>query len=416
LIVSDNDDCAARSTSPSANDEMTVPVSADAAAWSALKECLPEARPCALTGGLDREEVHGLLTRIEADVKRDVRTALALDIEGSADSAARLVAGGRSYRAGHFVTCSIGDLESRVRGQSHAATTRAAGRLSFSVLLGEHALTDIGTLQAAAGPGTLFQVASQFNCLEAPGPSIVPVASYVYDNTQGPRASVSAFPGTFLRHYAAPRFDGTRFTQDDATQLSLLADVVPPEVAMVRGGYLTARMVSDAASLERALATGFEKIRVGVHDDVQVVLGGNWGGQVDPDAPTIAQVFTSTMALGAYSGGDQAGEAFTRSCVWLLRAAYLGTLLAGLALRKRCVILTLVGGGAFRNGIRTIWDAIVWSIDRVAAYAPADLDVVLNARNLDASVSREEIAAVAQARRGTVVRLPSVGLPSAGLR
>jgi predicted Rdx family selenoprotein len=384
---------------------MTASVAWDPAAWTALKKCLPGARQPALGGALDREEVHGLLTRIEADVRRDVRGAFAWDDEGSAGMAARLVAGGRSYRAGRFVTRSIRDLESRVRRQT-TVTATAAGRLSFSVLLGEHALTDIGTLQAAAGPGTLFQVASQFNCLEAPGPSIVPVAGYVHDNTQGPRASVSAFPGTFLRHYAAPASDGTRFTQDDTTQLSLLADAVPPEVATVRGGYLMARMVGDAAALERALETGFEKIRVGVHDDVEVVLGNNWGGPVDPDAPTIAQVFTSTMALGFYDGGGKAGEAFTRSCEWLLRAAYLGTLLAALDLRKRSVILTLVGGGVFGNAIRTIWNAIIWSVDRIATFAPADLDVVLNARNLDTSLSREEIAAAAQARRGTVVQLP----------
>ena len=272
------------------------------------------------------------------------------------------MAGGRSYRAGRFVTRGIGDLESHVRRQNNPATT-SAGKLSLSVLLGQHALTDIGTLQAIAGPGTLFQVASQFNCLEAPGPSIVPVANYVYDNTQGPRASVSAFPGTFLRHYAAPAADGTRFTQDDRTQLSLLADAVPPHVATVQGGYLTARMVSDHAALERALETGFEKIRVGVHDDVEVVLGSNWGGSVAPDAPTIAQVFTSTMALGMYDGSEKASEAFTRSCEWLLRAAYLGTLLAALALRKRTVILTLIGGGVFGNDIHTIWNAIIWSVD-----------------------------------------------------
>ena len=34
--------------------------------------------------------------------------------------------------------------------------------------------TDIGSLQATAGPGMLFQVASQFNCLEAPGPFVTP--------------------------------------------------------------------------------------------------------------------------------------------------------------------------------------------------------------------------------------------------
>lgn len=392
----------------------------DPTAWDALKECLPEARPPVVTRALTRADVHGLLARIETDVRRDVRGAFTWDDERNAGDAsgagARLVAGGRSYRAGRFATRSIGDLESRVsRGITEAITTthgaparrleRAAGKVSFSILLGEHTLTDIGMLQAIAGPGTLFQVASQFNCLEAPGPSVVPVASYVHDNTQGPRASVSAFPGTFLRHYAAPAPNGDRFTQGGATQLSLLADAVPPHVATVHGGYLTAAMVSDAATLARALETGFANIRVGVHDDVEVVLGGNWGSPVATDTPPIAQVFTSTMALGLYGGGDNGGDAIARACEWLLRAAYLGTLLAALDLRKRTVILTLIGGGVFGNAIQTIWNAITWSVDRVAAYAPADLDIILNARNMGTSVSLEEIAAFARTRRGRVIQM-----------
>ena len=59
----------------------------------------------------------------------------------------------------------------------------------------------------------LFQVASQFNCLEAPGSFVVPVADYLHDPTQGPRASVSAFPATLVRHYAAPQPGGQRFVQ-----------------------------------------------------------------------------------------------------------------------------------------------------------------------------------------------------------
>src|SRR5207237_739638 len=43
-----------------------------------------------------------------------------------------------------------------------------------------------------------------FNCLEAPGSFVTPVAEYFHDPTQGPRASISAFPATLVRHYAAP--------------------------------------------------------------------------------------------------------------------------------------------------------------------------------------------------------------------
>jgi hypothetical protein len=362
-------------------------------AWDALSERLPGLRRLPLTGGLSRHEVGALLARIEATVRRDVAGAFAWD----ADGVGRFIVSGRSYRAGRFTTPSIGELEARVRRRT------TTGDLTFSVVVGDHALTDIGALQAMAGPGTLFQVASQFNCLEAPGPTIVPIADYVSDNTQGPRASVSAFPGTFLRHYAAPAPDGTRFTQSSATQIELLADAIDPDVAQIVGGYLMRRGVIDPAALERALDIGFEKIRVGVHDDVEVVLGGNWGGPVDANGPTIGQVFTSTMALGAYGGGP--GNDLSGCCASLLRAAYLGTLLAALDLGKRAVVLTLIGGGAFGNAPRWIWDAIVWAVDRAARCACAPLSVIVNARGAAASVS-PDVVDVVRRRNGAVLLLP----------
>jgi hypothetical protein len=349
-------------------------------AWEALRKCLPGLRKPASAETRSRAEVGAWLTRVEADVNRNVGAAFTLDDRGVAS----LKAGGRSYRAGRFATPTIGELEARIRQRGKA------GALSFSVVTGEHPLTDIGALQATAGANTLFQVASQFNCLEAPGPTKVPIAGYVHDNTQGPRASVSAFPGTFLRHYAAPVAD-------------LLADAIEPEFAEVLNGYLTTRGVTDAVAFERALETNFEKIRIGVHDDIEVVFGGNWGGPVDADALTIAQTFTSTMALGGYS--DHTGTDFNGACTSLLRAAYLGTLLAAFDLHKQAVVLTLIGGGAFANPPRLIWEALLWALDRAHDLAPADLVVVLNARRMSADIPHEDIRTAVQARNGRLVRL-----------
>jgi hypothetical protein len=187
----------------------------------------------------------------------------------------------------------------------------------------------VGGLQATAPPGSLFQAASQFNCLESPGPYVTPVVQYFRDYTQGPRASISAFPGTLLRHYAAPGTHGKRFVQTEKKQLNLLADVLAPEVAQVQSGYLMAHNVRDPAALLAALTDRFESIRVGVHEGVQVVLGYDFEGAVDDsENRRIAQVFTSTVAGGGYGGAGMSGAAFEGGCRQLLRAAYLGTLLA----------------------------------------------------------------------------------------
>ena len=245
----------------------------------------------ASAGAGDRRQV-GM---IEAKVRTHPETSFRFDAVG----ASTLRTAEASFPAGRFETPSIGDLRKRALA---ARTTGAGGRVRLWVLDGASPATDIGSLQATAGPSTLFQVASQFNCLESPGPHITPVATYFHDPTQGPRASISAFPGTLLRHYAAPDGNGKRFVQtSDGPQLNLLEAICSPGVAQVRSGYLTSSSIANRSALAGALESRFEDIRVGVHEDVPVVLGYNWDGAVAGDR-RIGQVFTSTFAAGGYSG------------------------------------------------------------------------------------------------------------------
>jgi len=124
------------------------------------------------------------------------------------------------------------------RRAERAATSSARARLW--VLDGTHPLTDIGSLQAWAPAGSLFQVASQFNCLESPGPYLMEVADYFLDPTQGPRASISAFPGTLLRQYCVPDGLGGHFVQgSEGRQINVLSHSVRDGAAAVQSGYLS---------------------------------------------------------------------------------------------------------------------------------------------------------------------------------
>lgn len=315
--------------------------------------------------------------------------------------AGRIEALGRVYHAGRFETPTLAQLRARV------ATPSALAPLRLTMLLGASPLTDIGALQATATPGSLFQVASQFNCLEAPGPYLVPVADYFSDYTQGPRASISAFPGTLLRQYAAPAADGARFVQTNDRQIELLGDAIPATVARAQSGYLRSDGVTDPAALAAALEANFESIRVGVHDDVEVVLGADWDGEVQGER-RIAQVFTSTYASGYSREGAMGAEVHHEVCRHLLRAAYLGTLLAAVSLGKRTVVLTAIGGGVFRNPHPLIWDSILWAADQVAPLLATPLDVVFNGR--DFSVDRERLQSDLRARGGVLVELDRTGL------
>jgi hypothetical protein len=341
----------------------------------------------------------------EAEVAADPQRAIRVHSDGSAT----VVAAGRRYQGGRFEVPRICELRARALA-ARAAAGRPQARRRLWIFDGPSAATDIGTLQAWAPPGTLFQVASQFNCLEAPGAFVTPVHRYLHDPTQGPRASISAFPGTLVRHYAAPSPEGGRFVQrNDGAQVNLLAEVCAPGVAMVRNGYLRSTDIVDPAAFARAVEERFEGIAVGVHDGVEVVLGHDWEGGV-PAAPhrTVAQVLTSTVAGGMYSeiSGDAAGALI---CQQLQRAAYLGTLLAAAALGKRRVVLTLIGGGVFDNPMATIFSALVWAADQVEAALHDDLSIIVNGRTLGQELPAETLRAAARARGGEVIRFDSVG-------
>jgi hypothetical protein len=307
--------------------------------------------------------------------------------------AAKLTVGGRKWDAGRFEVVSLATLKERAPS--------AARRSRLWILDGISPITDIGALQAHASDDTTFQVASQFNCLEAPGPTLTSVTSYLSDPTQGPRASISAFPGTLLRHYAAPGPDGRFVQTNDGRQIDLLARVC--DGARVQNGYLRARNIADAGRLLAALEARFDDICVGVHDGVEVVLGYDWAGSV-PGSPRIAQVFTSTLAGGPYGNLEVIHEEI---CRYLLRAAYLGTLLAAAAVARPRVVLTLIGGGVFGNPMEVIWDSLLWAVDQAEHLG---LDVIVNGRNLTMHLALEDVVSAVSRRGGVVLTL----LPSGG--
>jgi hypothetical protein len=344
----------------------------------------------------------------ERVVAKDPAAAFAMDWSG----AATLSADGHTWHAGRFEVVSLGELRARAFRYRQSQTDAKARLWVFD---GEGPATDIGALQATCGRSTLFQVASQFNCLESPGPYVTPVARYFDDPTQGPRASISAFPATLFRHYLAPGQDGKRFVQQtDGPQIDLLAAACGRRVS--QNGYFTGRGVDHPSVLD-ALENRFDAICVGVHDEVEVVLGHDWDGAVVPSAPRIAQVFTSTAAGGFYGATRHLGrEVFDTFSRHLLRAAYLGTLLAAVTLGKERMVLTLIGGGVFGNPIETIWDAIQWSLEEVKPFLTRDLDVIINGRRL--RILMEEggkdavkmIQTVVGRHHGALVRFDKLGL------
>lgn len=350
----------------------------------------------------------GLVARVEKEVRVNPAAHLCFDEAGHAT----LSAAGRTFQAGRFETPRLGDLHHRAIDARLKAGEPTAELRCF-VLDGASPATDVGALQATAPPGSLFQVASQFNCLEAPHPLVTPVASYFDDPTQGPRAAISAFPGTLLRRYAAPAPDGTRFVQmTNGQQLNLLEAVCGPgKAARMDNGYLTTDNLPRPAALAEALEVRFEELRAGVHDAVEVVFGYDWDGPV-PGAPSqrIAQVLSSTIAAGLYGRLDTADPAMRAVVRELQRAAHFGALLAAAALGKSYAVLTLVGGGVFGNPIPMIWEAMLWAMDAVHPLLHRDLIVVVNGYNLGRHVPAHELRESAEAGGGTLLVFESASV------
>ena len=308
-----------------------------------------------------------------------------------------------SYRAGRFGCYSLGHL------RNQAPVSPSENKLSLWLFEGSGPATDIGALQATAPPHTLFQVASQFNCLEAPSPRLTDVHNYFDDPTQGPRASISAFPGTLLRHYRAPGPEGRYVQKDGGPQINLLHKVAWETVAPVSNGYLLPLRISDPEVFANLLHDHFEDIEVGLHEDVEVVLGANWDGPVS-GVRTIHQVFTSTLAAGLYGSVDFQKDPWLAICRQLQRAAYLGTLLAAASTNRKYAVLTLIGGGVFGNPVPLIWDSIVWACREIKERVREDLVVIVNGRALSRSMSLDKPASDVRDLGGEVVLFGSDGV------
>lgn len=311
---------------------------------------------------------------------------------------ATLHVGSRTFAAGRFATPTIGSLKAEV------GRAGRRGRMRLFVLDGSAPLTDIGALQAFAPPNTLFQVASQLNCLEAPDACIVPVAKYFHDPTQGPRAAMSCFPGALLRHYAAPREDGTRFVQvENGEQINLLEAVCAEGVARVENGYLMDQNIPNPQQFISWLESRADFLRIGIHTGIEVVFGYAWDGAV-PNAPQhrVSQALTSTLAAGGYSRGQLTPGQFTTVIKALQHAAQLGTLLGAAASGAERVVLTLIGGGVFGNPVGLIWEAICAAVDEAGTLG-ANLDVYVNGRNLGKDVPWAKLSADTEARGGAVL-------------
>lgn len=315
-------------------------------------------------------------------------TRAQLTVEGET---LRSHANGRTFGVGRFSTPTLATLR--------AAAPKVRGTLRVR----HEVIDDVLTLHAQPdNRGAVFQVASQFNCLEFADPREVPedgVTMYADDPTQGPACALAAAAATVYRNYFAP-VDGavgqTRARQLD--NLGALAGALgrPGEFFDVRSGYTwsdearLARLAAVVEARDREALLG--TVRIGLQRDVEVTFAERF---VEPASKTsVTQAFCSAISCGYTRVGL---EHWTPLATLALDAAYEATLLAAAAEGAAAgegapqrVWLTMLGGGAFGNRPDWIARAIGRAL-RLAADRPLDVRIA-HYRRLDAAM-RDRIEA-----------------------
>ncbi|MEN0062799.1 MAG: hypothetical protein AAGA48_11660 [Myxococcota bacterium] len=278
---------------------------------------------------------------------------------------------GQRFGIGRFSTPCLKTL--RQTGEAQGAKGR--------VRVNHEVIGDVLELHAQPeNAGALFQVASQLNTLEFPGPNTVPedgITGYASDPTQGPACALAAAAASVYRNDFVPLAGGVGQHHD--TQIDLLSDLAlrlgePDAYFTVRNGYTfsdTSRLNQLARRLRQVGREAcLDQIRIGLQSQVEVTWAQRF---VRPERPTfVSQAFCSAISCGYVASVPL--QAWTPLATLVLDAMYEATLWATILDKAEGrgsgrVWLTFVGGGVFGNEPAWIVHAIRRAIDRVRGFA-----------------------------------------------
>lgn len=275
----------------------------------------------------------------------------------------------RSFNVGEFTTPTLQTLRQVV------PLPAAGGPIGIAELI-----ADVQSLhQDPENVNAVFQVASQFNCLEMAAPHMVPedgVGIYQNDWTQGPACCICAGSGTIYRNYFVEH--NGQIGQTAESQIDCLASIardlngLDEQYWIMQNGYCFPS-ANGLSLIEQRLAVSSEleldeirkKLMVGVQSDTEITIG---------DSPhRVTQVFCSALPV-AYS--DIKPDNWDHFPRLILDSTYELTFYVALQnfLKTGCpkLYLTLVGGGVFGNKFEWILSAIGRSLE---LFANSGLDV-----------------------------------------
>eukprot|EP00698_Gefionella_okellyi_P002098 TRINITY_DN11971_c0_g1_i1.p1 TRINITY_DN11971_c0_g1~~TRINITY_DN11971_c0_g1_i1.p1 ORF type:complete len:610 (+),score=129.39 TRINITY_DN11971_c0_g1_i1:38-1867(+) len=300
----------------------------------------------------------------------------------------------QSYGVGTWSTPTLAELREQCN------SIALSGKLAYRHI----AVTDIFTQHCKPEyRGAMFQVASQFNCLEFVSDHITPedgITMYERDPTQGPACSLACGAATVYRNYFL-RVDPTsaRLGQTKQRQVNCLDELekmLPRQFWRIKGGYSYStaedlrdfdKLLSRCSDEQREAMLG--AIKIGVQRNVEVTFSQRFQPLQRSTPPQlVSQAFCSAISV-SYSGlTTKRWELLARL---VLDAVYEATLRAAAISAAQggsnIVLLTLVGGAAYGNETEWICAAIGRAMALMRNYA---LDVrIVHYRNEDAEVYRQ---------------------------
>eukprot|EP00092_Neocalanus_flemingeri_P014986 GFUD01016185.1.p1 GENE.GFUD01016185.1~~GFUD01016185.1.p1 ORF type:complete len:356 (+),score=99.41 GFUD01016185.1:137-1204(+) len=258
----------------------------------------------------------------------------------------------RNFSVGLFETPSVKELQDKLIETS--PTSKNLGGLTFQNIVGD--ATDLHLDQENAG--SVFQVASQFNCLEMVGPDVTPedgITIYAEDGTQGPRCAMACPAATVFRNYLwkdRGQAGGNNKQVNTAEDLGRLLGNEDRKYWNMKNGYMmpsrsdAMKEVGERISNEDGLRESlFLNGRTGIH----------WSTEVTTGSHQVTQVFCSAVPITyTQTGRGTKPKDWKSLAEVILESAYEATLLTGAILagkreQRVTVFLTCLGGGAFGN-------------------------------------------------------------------
>jgi hypothetical protein len=293
----------------------------------------------------------------------------------------------REFPIGNFETPSLEELRKKVLLNYVPTHKSLVENIIVDDILELHGLS--------VNKGAMFQVASQFNCLEFITPDEKPengITKYQWDNTQGPACSLACATATVYRNYFT-QIKNNHITenkiqigQTNKLQINNLEDILKVlgnNYITVKNGYTFSSedkliLLNNKLKNDYNLCENIKKnLRIGVHYNIGVTFDKfnrksypqNASFKEHKNGHLISQAFCSGISV-AYSGLSQ--DLWEPFSILILQASYEATLWAAVLNSKtggsNKVFLTFIGGGAYGNDIKWILDAMANAIVNTSDY------------------------------------------------